>query len=258
MRYLFQRRHHPQQKIVLLTGAAGTIGTSLRLLLQEDYHFRCLDRRRVPDAKDVKVADITNFQAVFKAMWGVDAVIHLAANPNVDQSWQDVYTSGIGGTYNVFEAARQAGVKRIIYASTNHVSGWREVLQEPQIKPEQPIRPDSLYAVGKAFGEALGQYFVDRYEMSIICLRIGTFTAVPKLNSPNDRILATWCSPRDLAQLVKRSLEHDNLGFQIFYAISGNTRRYWDISNAQALLGYEPQDNAEDLLANKSHLKNQV
>ena len=248
MRHFFERPHYPQQKIVLLTGAAGGIGTSLRHYLGEEYHFRCLDRVRVRDAKNVRVADITNFKAVLKAMRGVDAVIHLAANPNVDQPWQDVYTSGIGGTYNVFEAARQAGVKQIIYASTNHVSGWREVQQEPQIEPEQPVRPDSLYAVGKAFGEALGQFFVDRYGMSIICLRIGAFTADPKLHSPNDRMLAVWCSPRDLAQLVKRSLEHENLGFQIFYAISGNTRRYWDISNAQKILGYEPQDNAESLL----------
>ncbi|WP_017655071.1 NAD-dependent epimerase/dehydratase family protein [Fortiea contorta] len=236
------------EKTILLTGAAGTIGTSLRLLLKEDYHFRCLDCRRVPQAKDVRVADITNFKAVLKAMRGVNAVIHLAANPNIDQSWQDVYISGIKGTYNVFEAARQAGVKQIIYASTNHVSGWREVKQEPHITPEQLVRPDSLYAVGKAFGEALGQFFVDRYGMSIICLRIGGFHSEPKLYVPNDRILATWCSPRDLAQLVRRSLEHENLGFQIFYGISGNTRRYWDISNAQAILGYEPEDNAENLL----------
>ncbi|AFZ15634.1 NAD-dependent epimerase/dehydratase (plasmid) [Crinalium epipsammum PCC 9333] len=258
MRHFFQFCPHPNQKIVLLTGAAGEIGTSLRQHLGDNYHFRCFDRVRVRDAKDAQVADVTNFKAVLKAMRGVDAVIHLAANPNVEQSWQDVYSSGIGGTYNVFEAARQAGVKQIIYASTNHVSGWREVQQEPQIKPEQPVRPDSLYAVGKAFGEALGQFFVDRYDLSVVCLRIGAFKTDPKLYQPNDRLLATWCSARDLAQLVKRSLEHENLGFQIFYAISGNTRRYWDISNAQALLGYEPQDNAEDLLTNESRQENQV
>ncbi|MDZ7957757.1 MAG: hypothetical protein RMY34_07600 [Aulosira sp. DedQUE10] len=84
--------------------------------------------------------------------------------------------------------------------------------------------------------------------MSIICLRIGWFKTEPKLYVSNDPLLATWCSSRDLAQLVRRSLEHENLGFQIFYAISGNTRRYWDISNAQIILGYEPEDNAENLL----------
>jgi uronate dehydrogenase len=248
MRHFFQFRPHPNQKIVLLTGAAGEIGTSLRQHLGNNYHFRCLDRVRVRDANDVRVTDITNFKAVLKAMRGVDAVIHLAANRECDQPWQDVYTSGIGGTHNVFEAARQGGVKLIIYASTNHVSGWREVQQEPQITPEQPVRPDSLYAVGKAFGEALGQFFVDRYDLSVVCLRIGWFKTDPKLYQPNDPLLATWCSARDLAQMVRLSLEHENLGFQIFYAISGNTRRYWDISNAQTILGYEPEDNAENLL----------
>ena len=247
MRFFFQFRPNPNQKIVLLTGAAGRIGTSLRHDLGEDYHFRCLDCRPVPHAKDVRIADITNFKALLKAMRGVDAVIHLAANPNIDQPWEDVYTSGIGGTYNVFEAARQAGVKQIIYASTIHVSGWREVMEESQIAPEH-LRPDSLYASGKAFGEALGHFFVDRYGMSIVCLRIGAFTPDSKLCELDNRKFSMWCSPRDLAQLVRRSLDRDNLGFQIFYGISGNTRRYWDISNAQALLGYEPQDNAEDLL----------
>ncbi len=150
--------------------------------------------------------------------------------------------------YRTFEAARQVGVKKIIYASTNHVSGWREVLKEPQITPEQLVRPDSLYAVGKVFGEALGQFFVDRYDMSIICLRIGCFQTEPKPYNLNEHLLAAWCSPKDLAQLVRRSLDHDNLEFQIFYAISDNTRRYWDISNAQTLLGYNPQDNSENLL----------
>lgn len=248
MRNFFQPRSKSNQKTVLLTGAAGNIGMSLQHYLGETYHFRCLDRKRIPQVKDMRVVNIENFRAVLQAMRGVDAVIHLAANPRIDQPWQDVYTSSIGGTYNVFEAARQAGVKQIIYASTNHVSGWREAKQEPQITPEQVIRPDSLYAVGKAFGEALGQFFVDRYGMSIVCLRIGAFKADPTLYSPNDRLLAVWCSPRDLAQLVQRSLEQDNLGFQIFYAISGNTRRYWDITNAQALLGYDPQDDAERLL----------
>ncbi|WP_051424439.1 NAD-dependent epimerase/dehydratase family protein [Aphanizomenon flos-aquae] len=241
-------RQSTTKKLILLTGAAGNIGTSLLHELDNDYEFRCIDRRNVLQSKDFRRVDITNFKAVLKVMGGVDAVIHLAANPQINQPWEDVYNSGIVGNYNIFEAARQAGVKKIIYASTNYVSGWREVEQESHITPEMPVRPNSLYAVGKAFGEALGQYFSDRYGMSVICLRIGWFKTEPKVYAPNDRILSNWCSPRDLAQIVRRSLEHENLGFQIFYAISGNTRRYWDISNAQKLLGYEPEDDAENLL----------
>lgn len=235
-------------KTILLTGASGAIGRSLQQHLDDSYKFRCIDRQPLPEVEDSHVIDVTDFSAVAAVMAGVDAVIHLAANPHVDQAWNDVYTSGIGGTYNVFEAARQANVRKIIYASTNHVSGWREVLGESPITPDLPVRPDSLYGVGKAFGEALGQFYCDRYEVSVICLRIGTFTEDPQARNSEDRILRTWCSPRDLAQLVARSLEVKNLGFQIFYGISGNTRRFWDIGNAQELLGYRPQDNAEVLL----------
>lgn len=176
----------------------------------------------------MRVINIRNFKAVLKAMQGVDAVIHLAANRD----------------YNLFEAARQAGVKQIIYASSVHVSGRQET-NGRQITPEQPVHPDSLYAVGKAFGEALGQFYVDQYGISIVCLRIGGFKANPSLHGPNDIMRKNWCSPRDLAQLVQRSLEQKDLGFQIFYAVSDNTCRCYDISNAEILLGYDPQDNAE-------------
>ncbi len=106
--------------------------------------------------------------------------------------------------------------------------------------PEMPVRPDSLYGVSKAFGEALGRYYADAHGLSVICLRIGSFQPAPR----SQRMLATWLSPRDCAQLVWRSIE-SALPFGIFYGISGNTRRYWDISNAQHLLGYQPEDDAE-------------
>jgi uronate dehydrogenase len=244
-----------KKKIVLLTGAAGTIGTSLRKYLGDQYHFRCLDIKAVSESYDVRIVDITNFKSVLKAMRSVDAVIHLAANPDPRQSWQDVYASGINGTYNVFEAARQAGVKKIIYASSGHVLGEKElkeenyVTQEGCVSPEMPINPTSLYGVGKACGEALARFFAAEYDMQIICLRIGWFreSLMPEASN-RSQLLKAWCSPRDLAQLIQLSLEKTGLGFQIFYAISGNSRRIWDISSAQSLLGYEPQDNAENHL----------
>ncbi|MBS0015922.1 MAG: NAD(P)-dependent oxidoreductase [Arthrospira sp. SH-MAG29] len=226
---------------VLITGAAGQIGRSLRELLAGCYQFRCLDLKPISGADDVIIADITDFQAVSQAMEGVDGVIHLASNPDVQQPWEDVYQGGIAGTYNVFEAARRVGIKQLIYASSNHVSGWREVIGESDITPEMVVRPDSLYGVGKAFGEALAQFFVDQYGMSIICLRIGSFLPYPN----SDRSLKTWCSPRDLAQLVQKSLDHQDLGFQIFYGVSHNTNLIWNIDNARQLIDYQPQDNAE-------------
>lgn len=228
-------------RTVLVTGAAGHIGRSLRQLLAPHYRFRCLDLKPISDTNEAIAADVTDFDAVFGAMAGVDAVIHLAGNPDPAQPWEDVYNSAIAGTYTVFEAARRAGIHKIIYASSNHVSGWWEAAGEEYITPEMPVRPDSLYGVGKVFGEALGRFFTDQYGMSVICLRIGSFLDRPE----GDRTLKTWCSPRDLAQLVQKCLDRDHLGFQIFYAVSDNTRRIWAIENARTSVDYRPRDNAE-------------
>ncbi|MEB3883258.1 NAD(P)-dependent oxidoreductase [Lyngbya sp. CCY1209] len=228
-------------RTVLVTGAAGRIGRSLRQILARHYHFRCLDLKPISEVEDAIAADVTDFDAVFRAMAGVDAVIHLAGNPDPKQPWEDVYGSSIAGTYTVFEAARRAGVGKIIYASSNHVSGWREVAGEERITPEMPVRPDSLYGVGKVFGEALGRFYADKYGMSVICLRIGSFLDRPE----GKRTLKTWCSPRDLAQLVQKCLDRDRLGFQIFYGVSDNPGRIWAIENARTSVDYRPRDNAE-------------
>ena len=192
-----------QMQRILITGAAGQIGKSLRQYLEKSYKIRCLDIKPIPDAKDFWLVDISDFKALQKAMKSVDVVIHLAGNPSLHQPWDDVYNSSIGGTYNVFEAARQSGIPKVIYASSNHVSGWLEVEKEPIITPDMPVRPDSLYAVGKVFGEALGRFFADKYQMSIVCLRIGSFKNNAQAQNSHSRIAQTWCSPRDLAQLVE-------------------------------------------------------
>lgn len=238
-----------KMKRVLLTGAAGTIGTALRNSLGSKYHFRCLDIKPIDDEEDVVIANILDFDALLNAMQGMQAVIHLAANPGFDRTWQDVYSNGIGGTYNVFEAARLAGVKKIIYASSTVVLGWKEMQLGKKVTPGMPIHPWSLYGVGKATGEMLAHHFVDTCHMSIICLRIGTFYIDPPSPlSRQDDILRAWCSPEDLAQLVDRCLEKDGLGFQVFYGVSANKRRLWDIQNAKNLVGYRPKSNAENLI----------
>ncbi|HEY9693248.1 MAG TPA: NAD(P)-dependent oxidoreductase [Oculatellaceae cyanobacterium] len=249
-KYEFHNDFKSNIKHILITGAAGVIGTSLREHLSQHYNFRCLDINAIPNTNNMIIADITNFKAVLEAMQGVDAVIHLAANPKLNQAWDDVYHSSIGGTYNIFEAARQAGVTKVIYASTTHVSIWPDIKQQVLITPEMPVNPDTLYGVGKACGEMLGRFYTEKYNLSVICLRIGWFKLKPEINNPDQlqRFIRTWCSPKDLAQLVRRSLDTDNLGFQIFYAVSNNRQRFWDISNAQKLVGYQPEDDAEKFL----------
>jgi len=233
-----------RRRRVLITGAAGDIGSSLAERLKEQYDLRLHYHNRMPPqppVEDICRADIANYDEVAAIMQGMDAVVHLAAARSGREGWERVRDHNIIGTYNVFEAARQAGVKKIVFASTNHVMGMYDRDQQWPVYSHQPVRPDSLYGVSKAFGEALARHYVDQYGLSIICLRIGWF-----LERPRDEIgLWMWLSPRDCAQLVTRALESP-LSFGIFYAISGNSRRHWDITDTMEKLGYRPQDDAEE------------
>ncbi len=237
-------------KRILLTGAAGLIGSSLRNSLSNKYLFRCLDIKAVENEEDVVIASVKDFTAVMASMIDIDAVIHLAANPGMAQSWEDAYNDGIGGTYNVFEAARKAGVKKVIYASSLAVFGSRDKLRGRLVSPDKPFHPDSLYGIGKATGELLARYYAEKFGMSIVCIRIGSFYVNPPYpQSSQDDILGNWCSPDDLAQLVQRCLDTDSLGFQVFFGISDNKQSIWDFQNATRLVGYRPTSNAEDLIS---------
>jgi uronate dehydrogenase len=237
---------------ILITGANGNIGRVLSSHLQPNYHLRCLDLQPTTDIVDSIVADVNDYEAICEAMNGVDIAIHLAANPDQEQSWQDVYTTGIGGTYNVLEAARQAGVKKVIYASSILVSSLKSLHQGLKVSPEQLPQPDSLYGVGKVCGEVLGRMFATEYQMTIICLRIGAFTATNDLKIYSEFRRRNWCSGRDLAQLVEKCLQADLRGFHIFYGSSDNTNNQMDISNSRNSIDYQPQDNAELRLESRS------
>ncbi|MDH5795501.1 MAG: NAD(P)-dependent oxidoreductase [Candidatus Bathyarchaeota archaeon] len=193
-------------------------------------------------------------------MKGAEAVVHLAADARVSASWNSVLKRNIIGTYNVFEAARRSGVRKVVFASSNHACGF-SVKESDLVGPDAPVRPDSLYGVSKVFGEALGRYYSDRFGLSVICLRIG-FVRSRELGTffreilsgertdtvcPGEKLAAMWISGRDVAQLIHRSLETD-LKFGIFYGTSDNTPAVLDISDAKQELGYEPQDRLEDHL----------
>ena len=230
-------------KRVLITGAAGRIGSSLAETLKDRYNLRLHYHQHVPErppVDDIHVADVARYDEIAPALEGMDAVIHLAADPSTRATWESVRDRNISGTYNVFEAARHAGVGKIVFASTNHVMGMYDRDRQWPIYASQPARPDSLYGVSKAFGETLARHYVDRYGMSIVCLRIGWF--LPK---PQDEIgLWMWLSPRDCAQVVWRAIESP-IAYGVFYAISRNSRRHWDLTDTIERLGYQPEDDAE-------------
>ena len=249
-----------ERKKVLITGAAGLVGGVLREGLAADYDVSGVDMRPV-DGIECLVADTTDLEAVLPAYNGVDTVIDLASAPDQDIPWDVVYANNLPSTYNALEAARRAGARRVIFASSNHATGNYEDDEPyasivagrydglepgnfPLVTVDMPIRPDGPYGIGKAFGEAAGRYYSDRHGLSVICLRIGTLNREGRPLVP--RHFATLLSHRDLVQLVCRCIEApDAVRFAIFYGVSGNTWRFWDISNSRELAGYEPEDDAE-------------
>ena len=238
-----------QRKKILITGAAGRIGKVLREGLHTHYDLRLLYHRTVLPAapgEEAHIANITDFDKMLEAIKGTDAIVHMAGNPSTRATFEEALEANMRGTYTIYEAARQSGVKRVVFASTNHVTGFYEQ-EKIYTTPEMPVRPDSYYGASKAFGESLGRYYADAFGLSVICLRIGSFQPVEAVkNRKGDRILSTWLSHRDTVQLVQKSLEAENVMFGIYYGISNNTRAYWDIQNARDELGYAPEDNAED------------
>ena len=228
---------------VLITGAAGRIGSDLAQRLRDDYDLRLLYHHTVPSdppVTDWLQADTSSVEALLPVVQDIDAIVHMAADPSTRGPWESVLPNNIIATYNLFEAARQAGVRRVVFASTNHVMGMYDRDNQWPIYADQPVRPDSLYGVSKAFGENLGRFYYDQYGLSVICLRIGWM-----LPEPMDEISRwMWLSPRDCAQVVSRALETD-LGFGTFYAISANSNRHWDITKTIELLGYRPEDDAD-------------
>ena len=229
---------------VLITGSSGKIGASLAARLPAmGWQVRGFDRQPAPESSEFEqvVADITDPDALDRALTGVEAVVHLAGQPT-EAPWPVIRETNLEGTYQVFEAARRAGVGRIIYASSNHAVGFTPRPDDgSELAADTPPRPDTLYGVSKVFGEALGRYYVDRYAMQVACLRIGTFAETP----PDARAMATWLSPRDCARLVDACLRSDRLGFAVVWGVSANRDRWWSLEAGRAL-GYEPLENASE------------
>lgn len=227
---------------ILLTGAAGALGKYLRPRLLERYkRLRISDKVKmdpVAPGEEAMVCDLSDMNAVDKIVKGSGAILHFGAF-SVESSWETILHSNIVGTYNVYEAARRHGVKRIIFASTNHVVGFHPSYKTIGLTAAH--RPDTYYGVSKAFGEDLGSLYVDKYNLEVACLRIGSALPEPK----DIRHLSTWLSYPDLYRMVQACLDAPVLGFTVLYGMSDNDRKWWDNSLCTNV-HYRPQDNAED------------
>ena len=200
------------------------------------------------DGEEVDQTDIADMAQVERMVAGVDGIVHLGGISG-ENTWEKILQGNIVGLYNVFEAARRAGVKRIVMATSNHAVGFYPRAQtiDHRVVP----RPDSRYGVSKAFSEALASLYADKHGIGFLCTRIGNFGPKPI----DSRRLAIWISPRDYTQLVRIGLEHPDIRFEIVYGVSGNKRSWYDNSNAYRL-GYKPQDDSEpyaaEILARRS------
>lgn len=220
---------------VLLTGAAGRIGSALRESLPAcGWDVRAVDREPVPGGI---TGDLGSPEVLDRAVAGVSAIVHLAGVPT-EAPWPQLREANVDGLLALFEAARRHGVGRVILASSNHAAGFTP--NRPGLPADTAPRPDTLYGVTKVFGEALGRYYADRYGIAVACLRIGTFAPTP----PTQRALATWLSPADCGRLVDACLRSPDLDYAVIWGISANTRATWDHAAGRAL-GYEPRDDAE-------------
>lgn len=245
----------PAPRTVLLTGAAGGLGTLMRdLLPAHGYELRLLDLLPVEGAPDAITADLADKDALRKAVRGVDAIIHLAGI-SLEASFEKILRANIEGTYNLYEAAREEGVPRIVFASSNHAVGFtpRPLGQDPLIPVDTPHRPDTFYGLSKSFGEDLAQLYWDKYGLETVSVRIGSCFPEPT----SVRMLSLWMSPADGARLFHAALTAEQVGHTVVYGSSANTRLWWDLSTARAL-GYEPRDDsepyAEKLIAEQGEL----
>ena len=226
---------------ILLTGAAGGLGTALRERLKANCSvLRLSDKNAFGDAQpgeEIALADLADATAVDAAVAGCDAIVHLGGI-SVEAAWAPILAANIDGLFKLYEAARHHGVKRVVFASSNHVTGFYR--QDEVITPQHLPKPDTLYGLSKAFGENLAQLYWHRHGIQTVSIRIGSATT----EVADRRMLATWLSHDDLEQLVLRGLSAPVVGHTVVYGLSDNGTRWWDNTSA-AHLGYRPQDSSE-------------
>ncbi|GHC63888.1 NAD-dependent epimerase/dehydratase family protein [Streptomyces flavofungini] len=232
----------PAPRTVLLTGAAGGLGTLMRGLLPAyGYDLRLLDLRPVDGEPAALTVDLADRAALREAVRGVDAVLHLAGI-SLESTFDKILKANIEGVHHLYEAVREEGVPRVVFASSNHAVGFtpRPVGDDPLIPVGTPRRPDTFYGLSKSFGEDLAQFYWDKHGIETVSVRIGSCFLEPA----NVRMLSVWMSPGDGARLFHAALTAPHVKHSVVYGSSANTRLWWDLGPARAL-GYEPQDDSE-------------
>jgi nucleoside-diphosphate-sugar epimerase len=244
---------------VLVTGMSGLIGGALRRHLDGKYELAALNRRPIPGV-ECHQGDIADLDAIAPAFAGIDTVVHLAARTGEGEVFQEILQANVIGTYNVFEAARRAGVGRVIYASSGAtVSAWErespynalvagrydDAKSWTTMTHEMPLRPAGLYGASKIWGEAIARHYSDVHGLSAICVRIGRVLAGDRPTTPRE--FSVFCSQRDVVRMIELCIAAPpTLRFDTFYAVSDNRWGYRDLEHARAVLGFEPADRAED------------
>ncbi|MET0950522.1 MAG: NAD(P)-dependent oxidoreductase [Pseudomonas sp.] len=227
---------------VLLTGAAGGLGKVLRKSLRPYAKILRLSdiSEMAPPAdasEEVQICDLSDKQAVHQLVEGVDAILHFGG-VSVERPFEEILGANISGVFHIYEAARRHGVKRVIFASSNHVIGFYK--QDETIDAHSPRRPDSYYGLSKSYGEDMATFYFDRYGIETVSIRIGSSFPEPQ----NRRMMSTWLSFDDLTQLIERSLFTPNVGHTVVYGMSANRDIWWD-NRFAAHLGYTAKDSSE-------------
>ena len=227
---------------LLLTGAAGGLGKELRARLQPYARIiRLSDIAPMAPAagehEEVVPCDLADKAAVHALCEGVDAIAHFGG-VSVERPFEEILDANIRGTFHIYEAARLHGIKRVVFASSNHVIGFYP--QTETLDAHAPRRPDGYYGLSKSYGEDMASFYFDRYGIETVSIRIGSSFPEPA----NRRMMSTWLSYDDLTQLIERALYTPNVGHTVVYGMSNNREVWWDNSQA-AHLGFTPKDSSE-------------